>query len=215
MFKDYRNILGLVLILAGVLLGLQELNVFTGSTRDAVFTAAFGLSAVLMLSIFFSDRRRWWGAIAGLTLLGIAITSLLDMISPNLGDQVGGPIFMALMALGFILVYILDRRMWWAIIPGGVLLSIALVAFFEEVKTPLAFEPAGVLFLGMGITFLLLSLVRDNGKRLGWGVYPGIPLFIFGLVIAFGGETTWSIVGPLMLIAGGGWIIYSSLRKKS
>lgn len=214
MFKDYRNILGLILILAGILLGLQELGVFTGSTRDAIFTAAFGLTSVLLFSIFLSDRRRWWAVVAALTLMGLAITSLLDMVAPNLGNEVGGPVFMGLMAFGFILIYILDRRMWWAIIPGGILLSIALVALFDEMNTPLPFEPGGVLFMGMGVTFLLLALVRDNGKRLGWGVYPGVPLFIFGLAIAFGSQAMWSVIGPLMLIAGGAFIIFNSLRKK-
>lgn len=209
MFKDYRNVLGLVLILAGVLLGLQELGVFTGSVRDAVFTAAFGLSAVVLFRIFLGDRRRWWAMLAAFTLLGLTLTNLLNMVSSD-----GGSVFMGSMALGFIMVYILDRRMWWAIIPGGVLLSLALVIYFEGAPGRLAFNPAGILFIGMGITFLLLSLVRDNGKRLGWGIYPGIPLLIFGIMIAFGSEASWAVIGPVMLIAGGAFIILNSLRKK-
>jgi hypothetical protein len=214
MFKDYRNVLGLVLILAGVLLGLQELGVFTGSVRDAVFTAAFGLSAVLLFTIFMGDRRRWWAALAALTLLGLALTTLLDMVAPNLGSKLGGSVFMGLMPFGFILIYLLDHRMWWAIIPGGVLMSIAAVAYLDQQVGPKGFEPGGVLFIGMGITFLLLSLVRDNGRRLGWGIYPGIPLLIFGLMIAFGTEASWAIVGPLLLILGGAWIIFNAVRKK-
>jgi hypothetical protein len=214
MFKDYRNSLGLLLILAGVLLGLQQLGVFTGDVRDAVFTAAFGLSAVLLFTIFLGDKRRWWAAVAALTLLGLAFTSLLDMVSPNLGDQLGGPVFMGLMAFGFILIYLVDRSMWWAIIPGGVLMSIAAVAYLDEMNSALPFEPGGILFIGMGITFLLLSLVRDNGRRLSWGIYPAIPLLIFGLMIAFGTEAIWAIVGPVMLIAGGGFLILNALRKK-
>jgi hypothetical protein len=149
-----------------------------------------------------------------LTLLGLAITSLLDMVAPNLGGKLGGSVFMGLMAFGFILVYLLDHRMWWAIIPGGVLLSIAAVAYLDQQAGPKGFEPGGVLFIGMGITFLLLSLVRDNGRRLGWGIYPGIPLLIFGLMIAFGTEASWAIVGPVMLILGGAWLLFNALRKK-
>jgi hypothetical protein len=104
--------------------------------------------------------------------------------------------------------------MWWAIIPGGVLMSIAAAAYFDEMNSALPFEPGGILFIGMGITFLLLSLVRDNGRRLSWGIYPAIPLLTLGLMIAFGTEASWAIVGPVMLIAGGGFLILNALRKK-
>jgi hypothetical protein len=214
MFRDYRNVLGLVLILAGVLLGLQQFGLLTGSTSDAIFAAAFGLAALMLLGIFVTDRGRWWAALAGLVLLGLALSSALDLVAPKLSDIASGPIFLAMIALGFLITYLSDRRMWWAIIPSGVLFSLALVAYFDEVPGKLPFEPAGLLFIGMGITFLLLALVRENGKRLGWGIYPGIPLFIFGLMLAFGSEASWAIIGPLMLIAGGAWIILSSLRKK-
>lgn len=213
MFKDYRNLLGILLILAGVLLGLQEFGLLSGDTSDALFAAAFGLAALVLLGIFVTDRRRWWAALAGLILLGLALSSVIDLFAPALGEVASGAIFLAMIGLGFLVTYLSDRRMWWAIIPSGVLFSLALVAYFDELPGSLPFEPAGLLFIGMGLTFLLLSLVRDNGKRLGWGIYPGIPLFIFGLMLAFGTEASWAIVGPLLLIGGGTWIILNSLRK--
>lgn len=212
MFKDYRNLLGLLLILMGIMFGLEQLGVIDITARDVIFTAAYTIGAVAMFAIFFAERTRWWAALTGFILAGLAISNLLELFAPSISPSIGGPLFLAIMGLGFITIFFIDRRMWWSIIPGGVLLSLAAVSFLEETPN-LPFDPAGVLFIGMGITFLLLAMVRDGGKRLGWGVYPGIPLLIFGLFLSLGGEDIWPILWPVMLIGFGLWLLFSTMRK--
>lgn len=212
MFKDYRSLLGLLLILMGVMFGLEQLGIIDITARDVIFTAAYIIGAVALFAAFFGDRTRWWAALAGFILAGLAIGNLLELFAPSLGNRISGPLFLAVMGLGFVIVYFIDRRMWWSIIPGGVLLSLATVAFLDGVRN-LPFDPAGVLFIGMGLTFLLLALVRDGGRRLGWGVYPGVPLLLFGLFLSLGGEDIWPKLWPLMLIGFGAWLLISTMRK--
>ena len=212
MFKDYRNLLGLLLILMGVMFGLEQLGVINITARDVILTAAYTIGALALFATFFADRTRWWASLVGFILAGLAISNLLEQIAPQIGQRIGGPLLLAIMGLGFITIFFIDRRMWWSIIPGGVLLSLAAVSFLEQARN-LPFDPAGVLFIGMGLTFLLLAMVRDGGRRLSWGVFPGVPLLVFGLFISLGGEEIWPILWPVMLIGLGLWLLFSTMRK--
>lgn len=214
MLKDSRNILGLILILAGTFLSLEQFGLIPGSARNGLFGALLAAAAIALFTLYITNTSRWWAAMVGFFVSGLAISSLLSTLMPEVGERLSGPLFLASMSLGFASVYITNREMWWALIPSGVMLSLAAVAYFESVPGELPFQPAGLLFIGLGLTFMLLSTIKSGGQRLSWGIYPGIPLFIFGLMLALGTEQSWAIVGPLMLIAGGAWLLYSSLRKK-
>ncbi len=213
MFKDYRNIIGLILIVGGVLLGLQQLGIVSGGAADALFTAAFGLIAVMFATIYFGNRSQWWAALAALILTGLTLTSAISLFFPSLEDSVGGPILLLMIGVGFLVVYLTNRIMWWAIIPSGVLFSLALVAFLDNIPNDLGFDPAGVLFVGMGLTFLLVSRQRYNGERLSWGIFPAIPLLILGLFIGLGSSDVWSFLWPVLLIVLGLYFVYTTVRK--
>lgn len=213
MFKDYRNILGLILIVGGVLLGLQQLGIVSGGALDALFTAAFALTAIMFATIYFGNSSQWWAALAALILTGLTLTSAISIFFPALEDSVGGPIFLLMMSIGFLVVYLTNRIMWWAIIPGGVLLSLSLVAFLDSSPNDLGFDPAGILFLGMGITFLIVSRLSYNGQRLSWGIFPAIPLLILGLFVGLGSSSMWNIAWPIVLIVLGLYFVFTTLRK--
>jgi len=215
MFKDHRNLLGVLLILFGTYLALEQFGLIPANARGLFPAVLFVLAAISLFSMYFANPNRWWAAMVGFFLAGMATTALLSIFAPELSQRIGGSIFMAALSLGFATVYLINREMWWAIIPSGVTLSLAAVSYFESVPGDTPFEPAGLLFVGLGLTFLLLSTVRSGGLRMSWAVYPGIPLLIFGLMLALGSEALWSYAGPLMLIAGGAWLLYSSLRKRS
>lgn len=213
MFKDYRNILGLILIVGGVLLGLQQLGVVSGGAMDAVFTAAFGLMAIMFATSYFSNRSQWWAALAALILTGLALTSAISLFFPALEDSVGGPIFLFMMAIGFLVVYLNNRIMWWAIIPSGVLFSLSLVSLLENSSNKLGFDPSGILFVGMGITFLIVSRLSYNGERLSWGIFPAIPLLALGFFVGLGSSSLRGVAWPVLLIAVGLYFVYTTIRK--
>ena len=88
---------------------------------------------------------------------------------------------MSWIAAGFLAVYLTGRERWWALIPTGVLLTIALVSGLSSISGEL--ETGGVFFLGLGATFGLLSLVPTPGGRLKWALIPAGILLAIGVLI--------------------------------
>ena len=186
------TIFGLILILSGSLLLLQRLGIIGGQGEDAVFTVIYGLSFIYFASIFQADRSRWWAALVAFVLLGGALGNLFDVFLPGQFDPYAGSLVLFLIGLGFLTVYLSNRLLWWAIIPSGVLFSLSALTVLEELPIRLGFEPAGILFTGMGLTFLFLYFLRVDGPRLLWAIYPAITLFVFGLFIGFEQEELWN-----------------------
>jgi len=94
----------------------------------------------------------------------------------------GGVAFLGLLALAFWGIYLLDRMRWWAIIPGGVLLTLAAISTVEAVWTDR--QSGSLLFLGMSGTFLLTALLPNNETaNTRWAYYPALALAGVGLFI--------------------------------
>jgi hypothetical protein len=214
MTKDYRSWIGISLVLIGVLLGLQQFGILAGGFEDAFFALAFGAGVVVFAIIFFQDRRLWWAALVAFILAGLTSQFVLDLLFPTVSDGWGGPIFLAFLATGFLIVFLLNRTFWWAIIPSGVLYSVALTAAVDEVPLNIGIDSAGVMFIGMGVTFLVLYFMPIAGDRQTWAIYPAIPLLVLGAVTGFGNDGLWDIIWPSMLIVGGLYYLFGAFRSK-
>jgi hypothetical protein len=214
MRSNYRVILGLLLILAGALLTLQQLNMIPGNWGDVVFGIGYLVGTVFFISLFLNDRGQWWAALLGFIFLGLTLAQTMDLVFPQ-GADWGGAIFLLMIGLGFLSVYALDRNMWWAIIPGGVMLSLTALVLVEETNLDIGFEPAGILFVGMGLTFLALTMLRIEGQRLSWAIWPAIPLFLLGLFVGLESSQAWSYVWPSLIILLGLYFVWGSLRGRS
>ncbi|MGA2504699.1 MAG: hypothetical protein ABSG01_11475 [Anaerolineales bacterium] len=188
---DYRVVIGAVLILGGILMLLDQTGVLKGAT-DFFWAMILGIGAVIFLFWFFSDVSKWWAAIPGFTLAGMAAsTLLLDKIGW------GGLAFLGGIGVGFWAVYIRQPTKWWAIIPGGVLLTLGFTSALSEAFN--ISETGGVFFVGLGLTFLLLALLA----KLRWAIIPAAVLLLFGFFLGTpfvgGFEYAWIAI---LLIAG-------------
>ena len=67
------------------------------------------------------------------------------------------------------MVYLLDRRNWWAVIPGGSVLSVALMIALTPLGGMLA---VGAMFFGLGLTFVVLTLLPVGVVRMTWAWIP-------------------------------------------
>lgn len=213
MRRDPRIIFGLLLILAGVLFGLQELNLISGNWEDPVFTLAYGVGFVFFLLSFLEDRTRWWAALAGLILLGLTLAQASEMLLPGFAADFSGPVFLGMIGIAFLSVYIIDRQMWWAIIPSGVMLSLTALLVVDELPLNLPFDSAGLLFIGMGLTFFILYFLPGQRDQLSWAIFPALPLLIFGLFIGFGEEQLWGYIWPVLIIAVGLYFLIGAMRR--
>jgi hypothetical protein len=138
-----RSILAAILIGGGLFFFLQQLTPFNfGDFVMPVVGAAF-------IAAYFNTRAayRLGFLIPGSILLGIGVGNLVERFTPleelNWFDVSG-----LALGLGFCLIWALERRQWWALIPGGILVASSLANFWVLVKLwPLALVGLGTYLL--------------------------------------------------------------------
>jgi hypothetical protein len=201
-----------VLIVLGLVFLLESLDVV--AVGDFIWPVLFGLGGLAFLSVFVGDRTHWWAVIPGFTLLGLAGLIAWGVYGPSTAESWGATFFLGGISLSFWVIYLTNRENWWAIIPGGVLLTIALVAGLSSaVESGVVI--GGVFFLGLALTFGALSLVKTPEGRLRWALIPAAVLFVMGLVITFAATDMFNYVWPAALILVGLYLLVRLLLGRS
>jgi hypothetical protein len=202
---------GFVLIIGGVLLLLDSTGVFKGGAL--FWTIALGVVGILFLWFYFTNRDHWWSLIPGIILLGVSATLGLSSFLPGFDESnYVGTIILGSIALGFLLVYLANRNNWWAIIPAGVMATIAVVATFDTMTTGLA--SGGIFFLGLGITFALVAFLPNPVSKMRWAWITAGILGIFGIILFVASETYLNYVWPIAILLVGIYLIIRSLTRK-
>jgi hypothetical protein len=159
---NFNIVWGLLLVAGGILFMLQELGVIGNSWEtgwEILWAIVFGAVGLVFVWRYLSDLTgSWWAIIPGCTLLSLA--ALIGFAALGFGDTAApwlGALFLGGVGLGFWMVYFTRREYWWAVIPGGVLFSLALVAL---IATWYQGEVVGaIFFLGMAATFGMVCLL--------------------------------------------------------
>lgn len=206
MFKwlESRVLWGSFLILAGLLFLLQ--NVFNLPLGGLFWAALLLLGGLIFISVYSNNRIHWWALIPGFTLLGVAATIFVNNFFPLLDDISGGLFVLGGIGLAFVAVYLSDRRNWWAIIPAGVMLTLAVISVLDQLF--IRFDSGGLLFLGLALTFALVALLPNPHGQMSWAWYPAVGLAVFGLVVAAASQNLLRYFWPLILILGGLILIF-------
>lgn len=169
-------IAGIALMAAGVLLLLDLLGILEAAAF--VWPLIFAAAGAAFLALFFRSRDNWWAAIPGSVFLGLAAVITVTQLWPGPAAGWAGALLFLFMGTGFGAVYVRERSNWWALIPCGVMLTLALVVALPQAWGGM--PVAAVLFLGLAATFAALSLVPvrpgpspHTGPGPGPGSYPG------------------------------------------
>lgn len=203
MKKDQsRMIWGLLLILTGILFFLQEFQIL-GSAFEYLWVILMAAGAGAFLWIYFTKRDRWWAVIPGLTLLGLTFVGLENIIQVLPGGNWSGAVFLGCIGLAFWLVYLRRQEQWWAIIPGGVLVTLALVAGLDY----LSGWGDVIFFLGMGLTFGLVALLPNPNNDTRWAFIPAGILSFLGLALFAPFQSVINYVWPILLIGLGAFVL--------
>jgi len=200
---------GLVLVLGGIILLLESLGVLEGS--EVFWMAILAIAGILFLIAFISNRGAWWAAIPGVSLLAIAIGLGLDTFG-DIGGETLGAIILGGIGLSFFVVYLVERSNWWAIIPGGVLITLAIVAGMEGNDAGMI--SGAIFFSGMGLTFILVALLPNKVGRMTWAWIPGGILFVLAVIILAGIESMFNYIWPIVVIALGLYFILRTFIKR-
>ncbi len=206
-----RLLWGLVLVVGGVLLLLDTFGIFKGGAL--FWTIVSGVAGVLFLSLYISNHDNWWALIPGIIFLAVAATIGLDSFLPGFSDtNLGGTIILGGIALSFLLVYLAERGNWWAIIPAGVMTTIALVAVLDTNTSSLA--SGGIFFLGLGITFALVAILPTSVGKMRWAWIPAGILGLMGVLILIAAEDLINYIWPSALILAGIVLVARSINRK-
>ncbi len=200
------------LVLAGVFLLLRNLGIFA-QWGDLAWGALFALAGLGFLGWFLRSVDRWWRAIPAFMLLGIGAGVILQWRNIELGTW-NIPLVLFGMALGFWAVLFVRREHWWALIPAGVLTVLAVELGLWNRLDPV--WRMAVLYLGIGLVFLLLYAIRYEEADTRWAAIPAAAMLLFGLVTVM-----QSLPLPLLLkqwwptlLAVAGWA-WASARSSS
>jgi hypothetical protein len=190
-----------------VIIGLSE----AGVQGSIIATPLFIGFAIPFVVAFVTDREKnYWAVIPAAVFSALTLTALI-------GDRAAGQFFGALVvfavATPFFFIYFTQEKQWWALIPAGILSSVGLTALVGALVP--AFEQSSlrgtIFFLGFAATFGLLYLRRatipTEWAKIPALVFSGIALLTLAGSVGING-------GPLVLIAIGVIVLYTSLRPR-
>lgn len=205
---------GLFLLLAGVFLLLKNLDVF-GVWGELAWAVIYALAGLSFLILFFIDTQRWWRAIPAFTLLGIGAGLFLTWRNVELGEWAPS-LVLAGLALSFWAILIVRKEHWWALVPAGVLTTVAiLLGLWTRLDGT---GRMAVLLVGIGLMFLLLYVMRYDEHDARWAAVPAGALLLLGVVVLIDAlplpvwlQDWWPII---MVIAGALLITLGLTRRK-
>jgi hypothetical protein len=202
---------GLALVIGGIAMLLQSMGVF-GKAGDLFWGAIFLVAGVGFITVYLEDRDRWWAFIPAFTFFGLGFSSLLDVFLPGVRWDLGGFAFLVGISLGFLAVFLVTRQQWWAIIPGGVLATLAIVSLLDSGN--LGIDTGGIFFLGIGLTFALLGLLPGYENMLRWAFIPAGILILMGLLLTASSSDWINLIFPAVLILIGVFMVGRVLLTK-
>jgi hypothetical protein len=193
-----KFLIGIFFLVVG--LGTMFSNLGYFSIGLLFWPGLLAVGGLVFLYFFVTSRSNWWAAIPGCVLLSIGTTAALPFVAPGLDARLGGPIVLAGMSLGFWLVFLRVPANWWAIIPAGVMLTLASITLL---KTENGLDTAGVFFIGLGLTFALVALLPGGALRMAWPWIPAAVLLIMGFLFIASANQMATLVLPVAMILGG------------
>jgi len=188
---------GLLLIIGGGVALAQQFG-YMDQLPDSAWMWVFALiSLVGLISYLTSGLKEWGWLFPAGVFGGLAVTVALATNNVD-SAAVGSPLFFGLL-LPFAAAYLTDRtRNWWALIPGGVMLFLAVVTLLVD---NVGGEWIGSLFLFLiGLSFLI---VYFSNRTRSWALLVAYILGVLALAPAMssGGGDTAAYFGSVFLFA--------------
>lgn len=208
--NNWRILLGGLLVIVGIASFLDSLNIipFGGLLWGVLF--AFG--GVAFIVYLLQNKKAWWAIIPGVVLIGLGFIILISSIFPNFQGEIGGFIFFVAISIAFLIVYLMNKKFWWAIIPAGVMASLAATILVDGFTK---FEGGGVLLMGIALTFALLTVLPGLEGNRQWPLIPAGILFVVSLFAFFEDFNVSSLVWAVILIVLGVFLVVRSFLNKS
>ena len=73
----------------------------------------------------------------------------------------------------------------------------------------------GVLFLGLGLTFLVLTVIRTPEGRLTWATIPAAVLLVIGALLTAQVLRAFAYIWPIALVVIGAYLLFRAALTRS
>ncbi|MBN1304098.1 MAG: hypothetical protein JXA13_06650 [Anaerolineales bacterium] len=194
---DVRILIGVLLIGLGGLAMLDTIG-YLNVTGSWILGSIFVIGGAVFLYTFAAGQ--WWAATPGMAMLGLAGAVFLP------GD-LGGMAFLVSLGIGFWLWYLVRKDFWWAIIPGGVLITLGLEAGVTDHVPGL--DSGVIFFLGLAVTFALVVWLA----KAKWAWWPAGILAAMGLFVGIESFVASGFIWGAALMVIGGYLIFRTYKK--
>lgn len=117
--------------------------------------------------------------IGGILLIAVGVIFLLTNLTviELPWELLVGPLF-GIGGIIFLLIFIVDKKDWWALIPGFILIAIGMIIFMDHNLGGFADDWGGLIFLGLlGCAFLLIYILHPQNW---WSIIPAGVLLTLG-----------------------------------
>lgn len=189
-----------ILLIAGGGLALAQQMGYIDQFSETIWMWVFAaVSLLAFLSYALSGWKEWGWLFPAGVFGGLAVTVALATSSVDTA-AVGSPLFFGLL-VPFAAAYLTDRsKNWWALIPGGVMLFLAMTTLLVD---SVGGEWVGSMFLFLiGLSFLVVYL---NNRTRTWALLVAYILGVLSIApaMASGRGDMAAYFGPVFLFAVG------------
>jgi hypothetical protein len=162
--------------------------------------------------VYLNNRKHTWALLVAYIL---GVLSIAPAMAAGGGDTAAffGSVFLFAVAVPFFVLYFRSTEHWWAIIPAGVMTTLAVIAG-AAIAGWIRNEAQGgyanaVLMFGFALTFAVVWLRHARE----WARVVTIMLLAFAVASVFFASYT-EIFWPLAIILAGAYLLFISLRPK-
>src|SRR5690554_3998444 len=190
------RLLGVALVVAGLLAMLSSIPFFRLLPSFIWLLLLMGVGAVVWTAT--SIRLPFWQRLVIYVIVGIYATASTGSFA--------GAAATGFIAMAFLLTYAMQPRLWWALIPGGVMSAVTLIillgSFFPS------WQSGPLFMLMLSATFSVLYLLPKERGGQHWARYPALATIIITLIMNDPSGRTPSWLIPLLLIGSGAGILW-------
>lgn len=198
-----RTVIGLVLLGLGVLSFIANAQSWPVLLRIPLALLLLAGGGLLVRRGIQRKRRR------GITLTGGGV--LLVTGATLLSEDFLGAIVLALLGSGFVWVYLDNHKRWWALLPGGLFLTLATIVGLDLLFPRLDTSP--ILFLGFAATFTVIYLLPSHAGGRRWALYPALFWILIAILNNDPIGQPLSALLPFILIASGGFLLWRAWER--
>ncbi|MCB2178508.1 hypothetical protein KQH61_03745 [bacterium] len=198
---------GYILLAVAAISSIAILDLLQG---DVLGAAVLGLAAMPFLVVFLLNTQNWWALIPAWVLFSIGLMVLLIGMG-ILADALVALYVLSSIGLPFLVVFLLNRENWWALIPAYVMFSIGIMVTLIDANILTDFGIPAYVMLAIAFPFFV---VYFSNRKQRWALIPGGITALMGLAF-FAGTDLAAYVIPAVMVLLGGWLLIGSFRSKA